>query len=72
MFVLTGVLESLERDEARRLVERYGGKVTSNISRRTSYVVLGRDSGQAKTDKVHTHTLSLGLCVFLCVSYVQG
>ncbi|XP_062333992.1 replication factor C subunit 1 [Osmerus eperlanus] len=56
VFVLTGVLESLEREEAKRLVERYGGKVTSNISRRTSYLVLGRDSGQAKTDKA----LSLG------------
>ncbi len=52
MFVLTGVLESLERDDAKSLIERYGGKVTGNISRKTTYLVLGRDSGASKTEKV--------------------
>ncbi|KAL7981688.1 hypothetical protein Chor_010883 [Crotalus horridus] len=37
-FVITGVLESIERDEAKSLIERYGGKVTGNISKKTNYL----------------------------------
>lgn len=51
-FVITGVLESIERDEAKSLIERYGGKVTGNVSKKTNYLVMGRDSGQSKSDKV--------------------
>ncbi|XP_053433501.1 replication factor C subunit 1 isoform X2 [Nycticebus coucang] len=51
IFVITGVLESIERDEAKSLIERYGGKVTGNVSKKTSYLVMGRDSGQSKSDK---------------------
>ncbi|XP_038948447.1 replication factor C subunit 1 isoform X7 [Rattus norvegicus] len=50
-FVITGVLESIEREEAKSLIERYGGKVTGNVSKKTSYLVMGRDSGQSKSDK---------------------
>lgn len=52
MFVLTGVLESMERDETKSLIERYGGKVTGNISKKTTYLVQGRDSGVSKLEKV--------------------
>lgn len=52
MFVVTGVLESMERDEAKSLIERYGGKVTGNISKKTTYLVQGRDGGASKLDKV--------------------
>lgn len=62
MFVLTGVLESMERDDAKSLIERYGGKVTGNVSRKTTYLVLGRDSGASKTEKV---TLSSSLFCYL-------
>ncbi|KAK7166394.1 hypothetical protein R3I93_006230 [Phoxinus phoxinus] len=54
VFVLTGVLESMERDDAKSLIERYGGKVTGNISRKTNYLVLGRDSGVSKTEKAES------------------
>lgn len=50
-FVITGVLESIERDEAKSLVERYGGKVTGSLSGRTSYIVIGRDAGETKLKK---------------------
>ncbi|XP_057584405.1 replication factor C subunit 1 isoform X3 [Hippopotamus amphibius kiboko] len=50
-FVITGVLESIERDEAKSLIERHGGKVTGNVSKKTNYLVMGRDSGQSKSDK---------------------
>uniref|UniRef100_A0A8C4QTW2 Replication factor C subunit 1 n=1 Tax=Eptatretus burgeri TaxID=7764 RepID=A0A8C4QTW2_EPTBU len=53
-FVLTGVLESMERDEAKSLVERYGGKVTGNVSKRTDFVVVGRDAGQSKLQKAES------------------
>ncbi|XP_015201424.2 replication factor C subunit 1 [Lepisosteus oculatus] len=53
-FVLTGVLESMEREDAKSLIERYGGKVTGSISKKTSYLVLGRDSGASKTEKAHS------------------
>ncbi|KAG1956767.1 replication factor C subunit 1 [Pimephales promelas] len=54
VFVLTGVLESMERDDAKSLIERYGGKVTGNVSRKTNYLVLGRDSGVSKTEKAES------------------
>uniref|UniRef100_A0A8K9X5Z5 Replication factor C subunit 1 n=1 Tax=Oncorhynchus mykiss TaxID=8022 RepID=A0A8K9X5Z5_ONCMY len=51
VFVISGVLESMEREDAKSLIERYGGKVTGNISKRTTYLVMGRDGGVAKTEK---------------------
>ncbi|XP_031732192.1 replication factor C subunit 1 isoform X2 [Anarrhichthys ocellatus] len=54
MFVLTGVMESMERDAAKSLIERYGGKVTGNISKKTTYLVQGRDSGVSKLKKAES------------------
>ncbi|XP_068448228.1 replication factor C subunit 1 [Clinocottus analis] len=54
MFVLTGVMESMERDDAKCLIERYGGKVTGNISKKTTYLVQGRDSGVSKLEKAES------------------
>jgi DNA ligase (NAD+) len=44
-FVLTGTLPTLTRDEATRLIEAHGGKVTSSVSKKTSYVVAGESPG---------------------------
>nr|XP_046269466.1 replication factor C subunit 1 isoform X2 [Scatophagus argus] len=54
VFVITGVLESMERDDAKSLIERYGGKVTTNISKKTTYLVQGRDSGASKLEKAES------------------
>ncbi|XP_038569412.1 replication factor C subunit 1 [Micropterus salmoides] len=54
VFVLTGVLESMERDDAKALIERYGGKVTGNVSKKTTYLVQGRDSGVSKFEKAQS------------------
>jgi DNA ligase (NAD+) len=49
-FVLTGTLPNLNREEAKKLIETAGGKVSSAVSRKTSYVVAGTDAG-SKLDK---------------------
>ena len=49
-FVLTGTLASLERDEAKEVIEGLGGKVTSSVSGKTDYVVVGESPG-SKLDK---------------------
>ena len=55
-FVITGVLESIEREEAADLIQRYGGKVTQSVSKKTSCVVVGWDPGEHKLFKVHCNT----------------
>ena len=52
-FVITGILESIEREEAADLIQRYGGKVTRSVSKKTSYVIIGQDPGESKLSKVH-------------------
>lgn len=44
-FVLTGSLESFTRDEAGAIIEKYGGKASSSVSKKTSYVVAGEEAG---------------------------
>ena len=52
-FVITGILGSIEREEAADLIQRYGGKVTQSVSKKKSQVVVGRDPGKIKLSKVH-------------------
>jgi DNA ligase (NAD+) len=49
-FVITGTLEGFSRQEIKNFIEERGGKVTSSVSRKTSYLVLGENPG-SKLDK---------------------
>ncbi|TYO96260.1 NAD-dependent DNA ligase LigA [Desulfallas thermosapovorans] len=44
-FVLTGTLANLKRDDAKALIEKAGGKVSSSVSKKTDYVVAGENPG---------------------------
>lgn len=50
-FVISGVLDSLERDEAAELIRQHGGKVTTSISKKTSFMVVGLEAGLKKLAK---------------------
>lgn len=47
--VVTGTLDSLSRDEANNLIEEFGGKASSSVSKKTSFVLAGRDAGSKLT-----------------------
>jgi DNA ligase (NAD+) len=49
-FVLTGTLAHFTRDEAKKMIEDAGGKVTGSVSKKTDYLVAGTDAG-SKLDK---------------------
>jgi DNA ligase (NAD+) len=49
-FVLTGTLAGRTREEAKKMIEDAGGKVTATVSKKTDYVVAGADPG-SKFDK---------------------
>ena len=45
VFVLTGTLPSLTREEAKALIDAAGGKVSASVSRKTDYVLAGTEAG---------------------------
>ena len=52
-FVLTGTLSGYTRDEAAAVIERFGGKVSGSVSKKTAYVLAGENPG-SKLEKART------------------
>ena len=44
-FVITGTLTGMSREEAKSLIESYGGKATSSVSQKTDYLLAGENAG---------------------------
>ena len=57
-FVLTGTLSKFSRDEAKEKIESFGGRVTASVSKKTDYLVVGKDVG-SKLEKAQ----KLGLII---------
>ena len=52
-FVLTGSLEKYSRNEASEIIEKFGGKTSGSVSKKTTYLLAGEDSG-SKLDKANS------------------
>lgn len=48
-FVLTGTLSTMKRSEAKEIVEKFGGKASSSVSKKTTYVLAGEEAGSKLT-----------------------
>ena len=48
-FVLTGTLEKYKRKDAKKIIEDFGGKVTSSVSKKTDFVLAGKNAGSKET-----------------------
>ena len=57
--VITGVFESISRNELKKLIEDNGGKVSSSISSKTSYIVAGDNMGPSKREKAEKLNIEL-------------
>ncbi len=50
IFVLTGTLPHLSRDEAKEMIKERGGKVSGSVSKKTNYVLAGEEAGSKLDD----------------------
>ncbi len=66
-FVVSGVFETLERDDLKKLIEDNGGKVVSSVSSKTTYVVAGANMGPSKKTKAE----SLGIPMITEQEFLQ-
>jgi len=58
IFVITGTLPTLKRDEAKALIQQAGGRVTDSVSAKTNYLVAGENAG-SKLEKAQTLEISI-------------
>ena len=63
-FVITGTLPTMTRQEAAALIEAAGGKVTSSVSAKTNYVVVGSEAGSKLSDARKLEIPTLGEAEF--------
>lgn len=65
--VITGVFESISRNDLKKLIEDNGGKVSSSISSKTSYIVAGANMGPSKKQKAE----KLNITIFTEFEFLQ-
>jgi DNA ligase (NAD+) len=58
-FVVSGVFQTMSRDELKKTIEQHGGVVKSSISKNTDFVVAGENMGPSKLEKAE----KLGLVI---------
>eukprot|EP01107_Rhizomastix_libera_P002590 TRINITY_DN1450_c0_g2_i1.p1 TRINITY_DN1450_c0_g2~~TRINITY_DN1450_c0_g2_i1.p1 ORF type:complete len:776 (+),score=232.52 TRINITY_DN1450_c0_g2_i1:919-3246(+) len=51
VFCITGVLESLDREEAHELIEKYGGLFVKTLAKKTTHLIMGSEAGETKQEK---------------------
>ena len=65
-FVLTGTLPTYKRNEAAAIIESFGGKTASSVSKKTTYVLAGEEAG-SKLDKAN----ALGVTVIDEATFIE-
>lgn len=65
-FVLTGTLPTMTRSEASKIIEQHGGKTSSSVSKKTSYVLAGEEAGSKLTK-----AQSLGITILSEDDFIQ-
>jgi replication factor C subunit 1 len=53
-FLITGVLDSLEREEADKIIKQYGGKIVHSVSKKLNYIIIGDEPGPSKLAKAES------------------
>ena len=62
-FVITGTLDSLYRNEAEDYIKRHSGRVTGSVSGKTSFLLVGENSGNSKVNQVSLQPLWFAACL---------
>ena len=65
-FVLTGTLEHFTRDEAGAIIEKFGGKTSGSVSKKTSYLLAGENTGSK-----YTKAVSLGIPILSEAEFME-
>ena len=65
-FVLTGALEHFTRDEAGAIIEKFGGKTSGSVSKKTSYLLAGENTGSK-----YTKAVSLGIPILSEAEFLE-
>ena len=65
-FVLTGALEHFTRDEASAVIEKFGGKTSGSVSKKTSYLLAGENTGSK-----YTKAVSLGIPILSEAEFME-